>query len=139
MLKECVVCGAQFDARGTAITCGSKCRLERDRLTRKAYREAHPEMVRGINRKWYYSNPDKAKASRRKWEEENPDRAKEYRRAWVDQNQERCDQYRQKWVRNNPEKHQECRTRNSRTYYDRMVAAYRLVREIEKKGIEALL
>ena len=50
MIKQCVVCDGEFDARGNVVTCSDHCHATRKQAARRAdrvrYREKYPEKVR---------------------------------------------------------------------------------------------
>lgn len=50
MIKQCVICGDDFDARGNVVTCSDHCRAIRKQAAKRAdkarYREKYPEKVR---------------------------------------------------------------------------------------------
>lgn len=54
MIKQCVVCGLEFDARGNVIACSDSCRAIRKQAARRAdkarYKERYPEKVRAEKR-----------------------------------------------------------------------------------------
>ena len=44
MIKVCVVCGVEFDAKGNTKTCGDVCKVERRKSPeRKAYEKAYKQ------------------------------------------------------------------------------------------------
>lgn len=94
MIKTCVVCGGEFEARTCAKVCSAKCRTEKDRInhkrTRDDMREHHPEryavfMARSrINTKrWQAKNPEKVKASMASWKKRNPSKNAANARAYA--------------------------------------------------------
>ena len=60
MIKVCVVCGVEFDAKGNTKTCGDVCKVERRKSPeRKAYMKAYsqsPEFKE--SQRNYYQKPD---------------------------------------------------------------------------------
>jgi hypothetical protein len=93
MLKECVVCGRFFEARGNSKTCSMKCGKER---CRKNSRER--------KRKWYTipENRERDRERKRKWYTipENRERNRERMRKWytIPENRERdCERNREKY------------------------------------------
>lgn len=54
MIKQCMVCGGEFDASGNVVTCSDHCHAIRKQAARRAdkarYREKYPEKVRAEKR-----------------------------------------------------------------------------------------
>lgn len=47
MIKTCVICGKEFDARNSAITCSPECSIELAKRNKKRQREAkYPMMIK---------------------------------------------------------------------------------------------
>lgn len=64
VLKNCVVCGKEFDAKGNSKTCSKKC--SKERRVKKHYR--------------YHINPEPQKKASRKWREKHPHYLRDYYR-----------------------------------------------------------
>ena len=52
MIKTCVVCGREFDAKGTAKRCSKECRLAAKRIRDRA-RYADPEVRAAKLARWH--------------------------------------------------------------------------------------
>ena len=111
VLKICVVCGAEFEARGRAICCSPACSRERKKETK---------------RKWNKANPDKVNEYRRKWREANPDKVNEYNKQYYAENKEYKKEYNKQHYAENPEYYKQY-------YADRF---NKLIEEAEKTGID---
>ena len=66
MIKVCVVCGVEFDAKGNTKTCGDVCKVERRKSPeRKAYEKAYKQSPKyKESQRNYYQKPD-VKAKRK--------------------------------------------------------------------------
>lgn len=53
MIRECIICGRQFEGRPNATLCSGACRLESKKNYMKKYREEHSEKLAEEKRKWY--------------------------------------------------------------------------------------
>ena len=71
-IKECVICGSQFDARGRTKTCSKICSDRAVYLRNYQRRKEQPGVFREYSKK--------ANMKRRT---ENPDKFKEYNRNWM--------------------------------------------------------
>ena len=69
MIKVCVVCGVEFDAKGNTKTCGDVCKVERRKSPeRKAYEKAYKQSPKyKESQRNYYQKPD-VKAKRKAYE-----------------------------------------------------------------------
>ena len=91
MKKNCKICGADFDARGTSLTCSVECRKENNRKSmlkhdkkRAAAKSAYDryrlrdEAVRQRRaetyRAWYAANKEKKDAYDKAWKQLNQDK-----------------------------------------------------------------
>ena len=114
VMKTCIICGKEFDARGSAKTCSPECSKENKRESSRKWCEANPEKARESSRKsskkwreanpdyqkeWREANPEKARESSRRWREANPD----YQKEWCEANPD----YQKEWREANPEKKRE--------------------------------
>ena len=54
VMKKCKICGKEFDARGSMVTCGSECRKINQREYQRAWRNKNPE----YNKEWRNKNPE---------------------------------------------------------------------------------
>ena len=116
MKKECVVCGAEFEARGSAKTCSPECSFE-SKLERA--------------RKHHQKNREKIAEQKRKYRQKNREKVAEYRQENREKVAEQQCKYRQK--------NRDAIAEYDRKYRAERSAALRLVREIREKGLEALL
>ena len=70
VIKECVVCGRRFDARGRAITCSEKCseenRKDKMRIYQQTdyYKEYKRKYMREYQKEYIRYNPHLKKSSR---------------------------------------------------------------------------
>lgn len=102
-IKECVICGVQFDARGTVKTCSAECLARHKLAYQRAYDEANREKVRSRKKAYREANLEKmkaqAKARSKAYREANLEKAKATQKACYEA---KIDQYRlshEKWRR----------------------------------------
>lgn len=98
VIKKCKICGEEFEARGSALTCSSECRKinkrnlwrkaeksDKGKATRKRYRENHRDEISEYQKEWYKNNRDKILEQRKEYYENNRDeileRHKEYQKS----------------------------------------------------------
>jgi len=70
MIKACEICGAAFEARGSAKVCSDKCRREKERERKRRYREENREKEAKRHRRYYEENPEKVRERKRRYYEE---------------------------------------------------------------------
>lgn len=58
VLKKCVICGTEFDARGKDITCSEKCSKKNEKLKKLVY---NPEYYIKNWTKWQFYRKNKKK------------------------------------------------------------------------------
>ena len=84
-IKECVICGLQFDARSRVKTCSSTCN-DKNRRSRRAKAErdrraANPEKYRERKRLYRASNLEKIRSRDRNRRAANPEKYRQQKRA----------------------------------------------------------
>jgi hypothetical protein len=66
MLKNCVICGCEFEAKQNKKCCSISCSSVVKKHSRKAWKEKNPEKVRKQQRekkkRYYHKYPEKRKA-----------------------------------------------------------------------------
>jgi len=132
MIKQCVVCGGEFDARGAAKCCSMKCSVDRSR-----------EQNRMRQRK-YIADPAKREHERKRLREYWADplnrerkikRQRHYRADPANRKRVNEQQRRRYWMNaKDRAKDREQRIEYARRYRLEMKAALAFVREIETKG-----
>lgn len=133
MERTCVICGAGIGHRHyNAKTCSGSCADKRMR-----------EIKREWTRRWRADNSEiekeNRKRQRKKRRQSEPDKVREadkrnYRRRY-DANPEPFLSRARRWAAENPEK----RRAICAAYTEKRNAALKLIRELEAKGMEALL
>lgn len=68
---------------------------QRNKESRKRWREKNKDRLREYNKKWKEENPEKEKEHQKKWD--SSDRGKEISKKWELENKEYRDEYRKNW------------------------------------------
>lgn len=110
VIKTCKICGKEFDARGSTVTCSPECSKKRANQKQSEWRENNRDKCRESSRRYYENNRDKERERRKKWHENNPEYNKEYYLNHRDEWRE----YAKEWRENNRDKARE----SSRKYYE---------------------
>ena len=83
VMKKCKICGKEFDARGSMVTCSSECRKINKREYNKEYRLNNRDKIRKQEKEYYINNRDKILKRKKKYRLNNRDKilkqGKEYR------------------------------------------------------------
>ena len=117
MIKNCKICGKEFDALRSTLTCSIECRKENARRLSAKHEKTRP--CRKAEQRAYRQRPE-VKA----W-------AAEWYREWYQENKAKKDAYDRKWKADNAEHVRERdRKRNSKP-------AQRLVNNIRSRVVEA--
>jgi len=86
VMKVCVICGDEFNPRGSQKCCSKVCSKENYirnyRERNRKWREANPDKNRERKRKWREANRDNKRKSDRKWKFNNPEKVLEEKRKW---------------------------------------------------------
>lgn len=146
MKKVCVVCGGEFQGHHNAKSCSLECKKARNVNKASQWRAAHPNWEREHHSK----NRQRRNAQRREWRARNNEHARERDKRWYHDNRERelerCRQYREtnRELVNARSKasywrHREKNLIALRRQNTERTAARQLVREIQSKGLKALL
>jgi len=111
VMKNCVVCGEEFDAKGNAITCSKKCSIKRRQQNRKQYRQNNKEKVNEYRRQYYQKNKETVKEYQREYQrqyyQDNKEKVKEYQRQYRQDNKEKINEQRRQYYQDNKEKERE--------------------------------
>ena len=75
MLKNCVICGKEFNAITNRISCSTKCSRLRQYEMIHNWNQAHPEQRRKMTRKWCETNPERRYEANRRWDRTSRGRA----------------------------------------------------------------
>lgn len=119
-IKECVICGLQFDARGRSIVCSDVCRIERYRYVEKskARYDANPEKYNAKSRAYYQKNlslikkknaekriinREQISASNKARYDANPEKYRTKSKEYYQRNTDRCKAYSRSWYGVNKE------------------------------------
>ena len=110
-IKECVICGLQFDARSRVKTCSSTCN-DKNRRSRRAKAErdrraANPEKFREWKRLYRASNLEKIRSRDRNRRAANPEKYRQQKRASYAADPERFKAYEAKYRHADPEKYRQ--------------------------------
>ena len=98
VIKKCKICGKEFEAHGSALTCSSECRKinkrnlwkkhkksDKGKATSKRYYENHCDEIREYKKEWYENNRYEILEQRKEYYENNRDeileRHKEYQQS----------------------------------------------------------
>lgn len=107
--KQCKTCKETKDVgefhKSTVCKDGREGSCKNCKSARqRARREADPEAVRAIEKKYRTNNPDAVRAKGRRWRQANPERQRENNRTWYANNRERRDALAREWKAANPHK-----------------------------------
>ena len=80
MIKKCVRCGAEFEARSPNAKYCLDCRVDVQCEHQKRYRRKHPEVYREHSRRWRTEHLDYYREYSRRWRKEHPEQAREHSR-----------------------------------------------------------
>ena len=80
MIKKCVRCGAEFEARSSNAKYCLDCRVDVQCEHKKRYRRKHPDYYREYNRRWHKEHFDYYREYLRRWREEHLEQTREYNR-----------------------------------------------------------
>jgi len=85
MKKNCVICDAEFQARGPKKTCGKECSKSNEREYNREYRQQNKERIR----EYRQQNKERISERHREYYQQNKERRREYRQ----QNKERINEW----------------------------------------------
>lgn len=119
VIKKCVVCGKEFDARRAAKTCSKECSKEHDKECRRQrarkWHKEHPTIkkciicgkefnARGKTKTCSNKCSEKRrKEKKRQWEKDNKECLNERKKKWRQNNKEYMKEYGRQWHQNNKE------------------------------------
>ena len=67
VVKKCVICGKEFDAKGSAKTCSKGCRKENQKRYNKQYRQDNKEYYRQYGEQYRQDNKESIQEYQRKY------------------------------------------------------------------------
>jgi len=86
MIKICVICKKEFEAKKSAITCSSECSKIQKYNKRKIYKEKNKDFINKQAREWFSNNKEKTSECHKKYRDANKDKIKKYRDTWYNKN-----------------------------------------------------
>lgn len=104
VMKNCVVCGVEFDAKGAAKTCSGICRTENIRFGMRKWMENNREKNREHSSNWRHRNAHKHRESERKRRESDPLKHNANKRNLREENREKYLNAESDWRETNREK-----------------------------------
>lgn len=158
MIKQCVICGSEFEARGSTITCSPEhskanrrklirdwnsrnpdkrlqiCRVSKAN-TPQYKKDQHRDTDRERKRRQYENNKEEARQRAVEYRAKNREKISLSRRAEYAKNPEQHRDRSLQWRLENPDKVRKQSLRRQ----NKIKAALLLVAELESKGLEALL
>jgi hypothetical protein len=114
MLKDCVICGKPFDARGKAKACSPDHRAEMIREQNRRWREANPDKVSEQNRRHYKAHAEERSSRSRRYYEAHAEEIRERARLYYEAHAEEV----RPVVRRYQEAHAEEISLRKRRYYE---------------------
>ena len=115
VIKECVVCGKEFDAKRSAKTCSKECSKEnkkqyyqdnKERL--KQYYQDNKERILKNKKQYYQDNKERILKNKKQYYQDNKEHCKQYQKQYRQDNKERLKQYyqdnkerRKQYIQNN--------------------------------------
>lgn len=130
VLKICVICECQFEAKGSSKTCSTECgSVHKSRLL-KVRRDANPEKYRARNNAHYAANVERYLAKSKANYVVNAEKVKERSRIKRAMNPEKTQAYWDRWLAKNPTGRldsQRSRRRNKRSLIGQIEAQMALL------------
>lgn len=117
VIKQCIICGEEFNANGGANVCSDECRKERDKQYRRQYYQANKEEIKNKRKKYYQNNKEKVLKSIKKYHKDNREKILKQRKQYRQDNKEHIEQYREQYYQKNREKVLESNKKSSKKYY----------------------
>lgn len=133
--KRCIVCGIEFEAQRSAKTCSPACGKANIRARRNAWQKSNPEKRREYGRRDLAKHRAKRRATKKTWRVNNLQHALEMERQARERRGPKHAEASKNWREQYPERAKE----SAAKHRAKLVAALRLVRELQSKGMEALL
>jgi len=119
VVKNCVICGKEFDAKGNTITCSKECSEENNKEKMKErnrqYCQDNKEKIKEQNRQYYQknkkyfkqyyqNNKEKIKEQNRQYKQDNKEKIKEQNRRYYQKNKEKIKEHQKQYCQDNKEK-----------------------------------
>jgi len=108
VIKPCIVCGIDFDAKRSAKCCSDACSRRRQQEHERNWRERHPEKSREKTRRsvrqWHERHPERYREQNERRYRANPGKAIAQIEAWKDGNPDKVRAAARRWGESNPDK-----------------------------------
>ena len=82
VVKKCVICGKEFDAKGSAKTCSKGCRKENQKRYNKQYRQDNKEYYRQYGKQYRQDNKEYYRQYKKQYRQNNKESIQEYQRKY---------------------------------------------------------
>ena len=82
VVKKCVICGKEFDAKGNAKTCSKGCRKENQKRYNKQYRQDNEEYYRQYGEQYRQDNKEYYRQYKKQYRQNNKESIQEYQRKY---------------------------------------------------------
>lgn len=88
MIKQCIICGSEFNALNSTKACSKECRKYVKLNYQKQQRLINPERYKNYCKIAYAKNPDKHCERSANYRKAHPDKVKDSHRNWKNNNLE---------------------------------------------------
>lgn len=115
VIKECIVCGKEFDARGKAKTCGKECSKENRRQYHRQHYQDNKEYYQQEHKKYYQDNKEYRQQYHQQYYQDNQEKMLEYSKHYYQNNKEKKIEYSKQYYQDNKE---HCQQKHKKYYQD---------------------
>ena len=102
VIKKCVICGKEFDARNSAITCSKECSKENTRQYKRQYYQDN-EHYRQDRRQYYQDNKEYIQQRHRQYYQDNKESFQQRSKKYYQDNKKAYQQRNKKYYQDNKE------------------------------------
>lgn len=102
-IKECIICGKEFDARNNAKTCSKKCSKENRKQCSKIYYQDNKEHILKRNKQYRQGNKEHIREYNKQYRQDNKEHIREYNKQYRQDNKERLKRYFKQYYQDNKE------------------------------------
>jgi hypothetical protein len=89
MIRTCVQCGREFEAKRSELLCSDECRRERQKARAKGHYAKNRESAKSRTKAWRKANPERFRAQCEAWRKANRARLNAENKVYREKNAER--------------------------------------------------
>lgn len=103
VVKKCIICNKEFDAKGSSKTCSKSCGKEYKKQYNQQYYQDNKEHMQQYQKKYYQDNKEHVLRRTRQYYQDNKEHYRQYHKQYHQDNKEHILQQKKQYYQDNKE------------------------------------